>query len=330
MQTEKEFQQFYRKGTEKARSYYVPFSASQPFAFKNKILNREKSDRFISLNGIWKIKAHKKVDDVDISERITAEIPVPSCVQMHGYDQIQYINCRYPFPFRPPFVPKENPAFHYRKSFNLKKTGEKFYLNFEGVDSCFYLFVNGKSAGFGQISHATNEFDITDFVIDGKNILDVVVLKWCASSYLECQDKFRFTGIFRSVYILRRPEKHITDFKISTEIRGEDGVVTVENLGSIAIDVRLNGENKTVATFGSESFVIKNAKLWTAETPYLYDVVLSANGEKILQRGGIRTSAVENGVYLLAVCPHPTGQAWRRCAPWADEELPGHCRLSCR
>lgn len=99
----------------------------------------------------------------------------------------------------------------------------KYYLNFEGVDSCFYVYINGKEVGFSQISHATSEFDITNYLQKGKNTLDVVVLKWCASSYLECQDKFRFTGIFRSVYILKRPQEHITDFKIYTSIENTTG-----------------------------------------------------------------------------------------------------------
>jgi hypothetical protein len=300
MKTNLEYRSYKRIGIEKPRAYYVPFSTETPFAFKNKIVNRVASDRFISLDGVWKIKEHKNVEDVQIDERLTENIPVPSCVQMHGYDRIQYINTRYPFPFDPPYVPDENPAYHYRRTFTIKDVTEKYYLNFEGVDSCFYVHLNGKEVGYGQISHATNEFDITPYVQAGKNTLDVVVLKWCASSYLECQDKFRFTGIFRSVYLLKRPQKHITDFKIETDIQENgDGVITVRNDSEIPFKAEYARKKVVVNVNESVNFVVKNPKLWTAETPYLYNVILSANGEKILQRVGIRTSKVENGVYKL-------------------------------
>jgi beta-galactosidase len=97
------------------------------------------------------------------------------------------------------------------------------------VDSAFYLYVNGQYKGYSQISHATSEFDVTDLVQDGENTVDVLVLKWCVSTYLECQDKFRFSGIFRSVYLLRRPEGHLTDYKIDTAIAA--GVATLTLLG---------------------------------------------------------------------------------------------------
>lgn len=299
MITNNEILKFNRAGTEKARAYYIPFSDNRRFKYKHKILDRNASDRFISLDGEWEIKEHKSVESVDISERLKNTIPVPSCVQMHGYDHIQYINSRYPFPAKPPFVPKENPTYHYRKSFFIKETEGKYYLNFEGVDSFFYVYVNGNRVGYGQISHATNEFDITKHLVKGKNILDVVVLKWCASSYLECQDKFRWTGIFRSVYILRRPENHIKDFKIQTEICGDDGFVTVSNLSDIDFKAKLGKETKIVRFGETVKFIVKNAKFWTAENPHLYSVILFAGGEKILQRVGIRSSEIIDGIYKI-------------------------------
>ena len=239
------------------------------------------------MDGEWLVKEHKNLESVCLNEKLVRKIPVPSCVQLFGYDQIQYINTRYPFPFRPPFVPNENPTYHYRKDFQIDDGTEKYYLNFEGVDSGFYVYVNGTFVGYSQISHATSEFDVTPYLKKGKNTLDVIVLKWCASSYLECQDKFRYTGIFRSVYLLKRPEKHITDFKIQTSIEGADGVITVRNDSEIEFCVTCQKQVKTVKPNESIAFTVKNAKLWTAETPHLYDVVLSANGEKILQRVGI-------------------------------------------
>ncbi len=299
MKTNKEFERLGRVGVEAPRSYYIPFSDGQKIPFKNKIIDREESDRFISLDGEWYIKEHKNIESVDLSERMTSKIPVPSCVQMHGYDQIQYINARYPFYVRPPYVPKENPTYHYRRSFQISDLNEEYYLNFEGVDSGFYVYINGEEVGYSQISHATSEFNVTKHLKKGKNTLDVVVLKWCASSYLECQDKFRFTGIFRSVYLLKRPAAHITDFKITTDIRENDGVITVENLGEIPFVCSVRGGQVRVENGKRVEITVENAKFWSAENPYLYSVILRANGEKILQRVGIRTSEIEKGVYKL-------------------------------
>ena len=294
-----EYNSYRRVGVCAPRAYYIPFGEEQEISLRKEIIDRERSDRFISLDGIWKIRAYQKIQDVDLNDTPDREIPVPSCVQMYGYDQIQYINSRYPFPFEPPFVPEENPVFHYRRSFSWERADEKCYLVFEGVDSAFYVFVNGKEVGFGQISHAMNEFDITEYVCCGKNTLDIVVLKWSAGSYLECQDKFRFTGIFRSVYLLRRPREHITDFKIITDYDGNNGTITIENLSRIAFSFSVGTENGTIFPRTSAVIQIKNAIPWSAETPRLYDVVLTANGEKILQRVGLRRIGIWNGVFML-------------------------------
>ena len=294
-----EFLHFKRIGVQPPRSYYIPFAAEQDIELQNGIIDRERSNRFISLNGEWLIKEHRCLQTVEVNEELNKTIPVPSCVQMHGYDQIQYINCRYPFPCDPPFVSQDNPTYHYRKNILINNTDEKHYLVFEGVDSAFYVFINGVEIGFADISHATNEFEITRYIKAGKNVIDVVVLKWSSSSYLECQDKFRFTGIFRSVYILRRPEKHITDFKIIAACNGERGELIVENLSDIPFSVQFENQTQTVEAKNSVSFAVKNVKKWTAETPDLYDVYLTACGEKILQRVGFRTVSIENGVFKL-------------------------------
>ncbi|MBD5132362.1 MAG: hypothetical protein HDT28_07245 [Clostridiales bacterium] len=283
--------------TELARSYYVPFSDSD-----KKSYDREDSSRFTSLNGTWKITAYDSVLDVpdDFYNFDGAnEIPVPSCVQYYGYDYFQYTNTRFPFPFDPPHVPAKNPAYQYTRYFDCEKTTDKTYIVFEGVDSAFYLYVNGKEVGYSQISHRISEFDITEYVKAGKNKIDVLVLKWNKGSYLEDQDKLRFTGIFRDVYILRRPEQHITDYKIETSIQDNDGIVTVTNKSDIQITVDFNGEQKQVKPKEKATFTVKNAKLWSAETPYLYDMALSANGEVIYNRVGIRTSEVKDGIYLF-------------------------------
>ena len=221
MKTNLEYESFARIGILPPRAYYIPFAEGDRVKKIYGITDRRASSRFLSLDGVWQIGEHSCPEAVEIDEILEKTIPVPSCVQMHGYDRIQYLNSRYPIPADPPHVPKKNPTFHYRRRFTLdRREGERYYLNFEGVDSAFYLFVNGEACGYSQISHAVSEFDITALVRDGENTLDVVVLKWCASTYLECQDKFRFTGIFRSVYLLRRPLSHITDYRIRTTLEG--------------------------------------------------------------------------------------------------------------
>lgn len=283
-------------GLSPMRSYYIPFAETD-----EKTYNRGNSSRFMSLNGKWKITPYESVLDADEFwvQDGEKEIDVPSCVQYYGYDYFQYTNTRFPFPFDPPNIPLKNPAYHYSRYFEWNNKGERAYLVFEGVDSCFYLYVNGKEVGYSNISHRISEFDITPYVVNGKNKIDVLVLKWNKGSYLEDQDKWRFTGIFRDVYILHRPEKHITDYKILTKIDGNDGIVTFDNLSDVTMKLRFNSECKEVLPSRSVSFTVKNAKLWSAETPCLYDMVISANGEIIYNRIGIRTSEVKNGIYLF-------------------------------
>ena len=227
-------------------------------------------------------------------------IPVPSCVQMHGYDHIQYLNTRYPFPVMLPHLPYENPCWHYRRTFNLnKKANEKYYINFEGVDSSFYLYINGQFKGYSQISHATSEFDITDIAVNGENTIDVLVLKWCISTYLECQDKFRFSGIFRNVYMLTRPEKHITDYKIETKISGEDGVFTFINESEIDVKVVIEGDSIVVPANMKTEIIVPKVKLWSAEEPNLYTVELHANNEKIIESVGFREITIDGKVFKI-------------------------------
>ena len=203
------------------RAYYIP--ASKPMG--TLVHDREKSDRFQLLNGDWKFKYYKSIYDLQEEfyreETLTEtydEIPVPGIWQNYGYDSHQYTNVRYPIPLDPPYVPQENPCGTYIHEFDYSKEEKapKAYLNFEGVDSCFYVWMNGQYVGYSQVSHATAEFDVTEFMRDGKNRLAVLVLKWCDGTYLEDQDKFRMTGIFRDVYILKRPENILYDYFTTT------------------------------------------------------------------------------------------------------------------
>lgn len=295
-----EFEKFDRIGTTSHRSYYIPFAPDDVVETKSGIIDRTSSSRFTSLDGVWQIKQHDHVDDFQIDETLTETIPVPACVQMHGYDQIQYLNSRYPFPVMLPHIPYENPCWHYRRTFYLdKKENEKYYINFEGVDSAFYLYINGQFKGYSQISHATSEFDITSLAVSGENTIDILVLKWCISTYLECQDKFRFSGIFRNVYMLTRPSNHITDYKIETKISGSNGVLTFCNESSVDIRVVINGKSTTVPQKESCEIVVCNVDAWSAEEPNLYMVELHTDNEKIIESIGFREVTIDGSVFKI-------------------------------
>ena len=296
----KEFEKFDRIGTMPHRSYYIPFAPDDPVKTKYGILDRTSSTRFTSLDGVWQIKQLDHVEDFELQETLDQRIPVPACVQMHGYDRIQYLNSRYPFPVMLPHMPYENPCWHYRRTFSLQKErGKKYYVNFEGVDSAFYLYINGQLKGYSQISHATSEFDITELAVSGENTIDVLVLKWCVSTYLECQDKFRFSGIFRNVYLLTRPENHITDYKIETAFSGADGILTFFNESAVEIRLVLEGNSVTVPAGTKAEMTVPKVKGWTAETPVLYTLELYANDEKIIESVGFREVTIDGKVFKI-------------------------------
>ena len=200
------------------RAYYIPYETPEGAMEKP----REESGRFTLLSGMWTFCFFDSIYELpaEFWESPVFEgkdIPVPSVWQNHGYDRHQYTNTRFPFPFDPPYVPAKNSCGVYRRKFYLDDSQERFYLNFEGVDSCFYVWINGVFTGYSQVSHSTSEFDVTDYVHSGVNDIAVLVLKWCDGSYLEDQDKLRMSGIFRDVYLLRRPSCHLRDFFVRTE-----------------------------------------------------------------------------------------------------------------
>ena len=291
---EKYYEQSKSINTVYPHAYFIPFDRKE-LVFDN----RRTSKFYQDLNGIWKIKEYKSILDVEdgfLNIVPTDDIEVPSCVQLHGYDQMQYTNICYPFADNPPFTPNMNPTYHYSRKFNVILDGMKRYICFEGVDSCFYLYINNQFVGFSQIAHRLSEFDITDFLIDGDNKIDVLVLKWCMGSYLEDQDKFRYTGIFRDVYILSRPKNHVVDYRIDTALDGRVGFTLEEGQKAL---VTFNGQAKEVEKGQRIEFYISKPKLWSAENPYLYDMLIESNGEFIGEKVGIRTSEIVDGIYLF-------------------------------
>ncbi len=314
-------------GTEPDRSYFIPAGARRD----DLVRCREKSDRFLSLSGTWKFQYFASVQDLreefwreGMDTSSWDDIPVPSCWQTLGYDHHQYTNHSYPFPMDPPYVPQENPcgAYVYHFSYEALPEAPEGYLNFEGVDSCFYVWVNGRFAGYSQVSHSTSEFRVTDWLRDGENTLAVLVLKWCDGSYLEDQDKFRMSGIFRDVYLLRRPAEGIRDYFVHTAI-GEGaerqgafvkvsvqfqkapcpvGAELYDERGALVSRAQSLGAGPEGANAGGGcelTLPVPDPILWNPEEPYLYTLVLSCSGEVITDRAGLREICVRDGVVYV-------------------------------
>ncbi len=292
-----------------ARAYYIPASKRMDDLTEH----REGSDRLQLLNGNWKFKYFESIYDVQEPFYETGydvsgfdEIPVPGVWQMEGYDTHQYTNIRYPFPFDPPFVPQDDPcgAYVYRFDYHMDPDAPRAYLNFEGVDSCYYVWLNGRYVGYDQISHVTGEFDITEQLQEGENTLAVLVLKWCDGSYLEDQDKFRMSGIFRDVYILKRPEKAVRDYRITTAVEGDIAKVflSVEYFRETETKVVVEnpqGEEVTrgsIAEDGKLELEIESPILWNTENPYLYTLVMETEQETIVDHIALRTMEIRNRI----------------------------------
>ena len=286
------------ENTMPARAYYIPASKRMD----DLVEHRESSDRIQFLNGIWKFKYFESIYDVkeeffrqgfDVSEY--ADMKVPGVWQNEGYDNHQYTNIKYPFPFDPPYVPQDVPCGAYVYEFDYKEDerAKCAFLNFEGVDSSFYLWINGSYVGYSQVPHATSEFDITDVIKNGKNTIAVLVMKWCDGSYLEDQDKFRMSGIFRDVYILKRPQAFIRDYKVNTD--GKKLKLDIELTYPVGVQITLEDKVGNIIAkgeidkTGSIEFEVNDPVLWNTENPYLYTLILETENEVIVEYVGFRT-----------------------------------------
>ena len=300
------------ENTMPARAYYIPASKRMD----NLVEHREESDRMQLLNGTWKFQYFNSIYDIQDSffeknydTENFDEIQVPSVWQMAGYDTHQYTNIRYPFPFDPPYVPQDIPCGAYVHTFEYSRDEKapKSFLNFEGVDSCFYVWINGSYIGYSQVSHMTSEFDVTDVLQDGTNTVAVLVMKWCDGSYLEDQDKFRMSGIFRDVYILKRPKQAIRDYHIKTRIEDMLAKVEIEMKFYFPLNVKISIEDRngavvalgSIAEEGTAVLEIASPELWNTENPYLYKLILETENEVIVDHIALRKIEIKDQVIYL-------------------------------
>ncbi|HSH94621.1 MAG TPA: glycoside hydrolase family 2 TIM barrel-domain containing protein, partial [Roseimicrobium sp.] len=304
-----------------ARSYFIPY-ADEAAA---RTLDRGASDRILMLNGVWQFHYSKTVQEApadfykpnyDASGFGTC--PVPSTWQLHGYGHPHYTNVQYPFPVDPPKVPTENPTGSYRREFILtpEQAKEAVILRFEGVDSVFTVWVNGKEIGLSKGSRLAAEFDVSAVVKAGVNVIAVRVIQWSDASYLEDQDMWWMSGIFRDVYLLFRPSKYVFDVylttpslteltsKISMSEKSAAGKITLELFDAGGASVAKS--SKPVRGGAAElSLTVDDARPWTAESPNLYTALITYTDgrgkvlEVISQRVGFRTIEIKDAALLI-------------------------------
>ena len=300
-------------GCEEPRAYFVPFDVAD-----SDLSAREKSSRFTGLCGEWDFNYFPNVEELDIEApdfpstvNCRDKITVPRCWQTYtdrDYDVPNYVNQDYPFPVDPPHLPDEIPCGFYRRTLDFKKNSDKeYFINFEGVAPSFFLWVNGAFVGYSQVSHCTSEMNITEELKDGENLFEVLVVKQCDGSYLEDQDFFRLSGIFREVYILERDSTRIVDFYADADVN--------ENLDTAEINVTAQLTNKATVGWeiygpdgalaekgtsdGNFKIEIKNPVLWNYENPQSYTLVLTAGNEKIRQSLAVKRIEIKNRCLLL-------------------------------
>ena len=305
------------------RAYYVPSSLRG----SRLSWQRESSDRLQMLSGCewrfaWYPSVHDLQDQFYLPEyeagKWWKKEKVPFSWQMRGYDSQQYTNIRYPFPFDPPYVPQENPCGAYLHHFDWHRDPKApcAFLNFEGVDSCFYVWINGQYVGYSQVSHNTAEFDVTELLVEGDNLLAVLVLKWCDGSYLEDQDKFRFSGIFRDVYLLHRPVSRIENYVIDTQLTEDFDQADLRiqftfSRAPIPVELTLISPDgatilyrKTISPSpDGASIHVDKPELWNAENPVLYTLIMDTGKEVITEKVGFRRVEVRDLVVTLNGAP---------------------------
>ena len=321
----------------KSRSTFFGYDSFE----KAESYNRIFSEGFKLLNGNWKCMYSEytnnfpdnfftpEFDDTDWNT-----IYVPSNWQMEGYDKPWYTNVQYPFPVNPPHIPSLNPSMVYRRRFYMSISDLKNvqYLKFEGVDSAFHIWINRKYVGYSQGSRIPSEFKINDYIIQGENLICVLVHKWNVYSYLEDQDMWWLSGIFRDVYITSEPENHIYDIfaKTSLDETYKNGILDLEvdiinnkNIKDLSIEILLKDKSTDYflikenydldSSIKSDEnnikkynfhYEIKDILKWSAETPDLYELYITlkekGNISQIVPlKTGFKKIEIKDGVMLF-------------------------------
>jgi beta-galactosidase len=261
----------------------------------------------LSLNGQWRFDMAPTVDeapagfaDPGFDDGGWAELPVPAHWQLHGYGKPAYTNTRYPFPIDPPHVPTENPTGSYRRTVTVPAgwAGNRVVLRFEGVDSCFAVWVNGHEVGTAQGSRLPSEFDVTGVVRPGAdNLVAVRVHQWSAGSYLEDQDMWWMSGIFRDVALLARPAGGVDDVFVHAGYDDGAGRLCVEVAGDPRARVLLPELGVDIAP--GEEVRLPGVQPWSAEVPRLYDVAVVTDAERVELRVGFRTVRIADGLLTV-------------------------------
>lgn len=314
-----------------AHAYFIPF-ASEKEAQRAIAENKPQtvSSRYKTLSGKWKfiwadMPEHMPDDfsgeKLDLKKWV--DMPVPSCWQLQGdYDVPTYSNVRYMFTIDPPFVPDENPTGAYTREFDFeRKENELYTLRFEGVASAFKVWINGTQVGASKGPHLPSEFDITERLVSGKNRITVMVVKFSDGSYLEDQDMWRLSGIFRDVMIITRPKSYVFDVAITADVELESQKGAVKVCADIVasadakVALKLCDGKKAVATMEVAADALKNGielsvkevKLWSAEIPQLYTLYVSLfDGDCVAETCafdvGFRKIAVNDGAFTVNGC----------------------------
>lgn len=277
----------YEENKLRERSYFIPFSCVKKLEKTDYKNERYQSDRVLGLSGEWDFAYYEKlslVPDVIDTDKISFDkITVPCTWQRTGYNQIAYINTRYPFPKKPPHIPYDVATGIYRKTLEMKKAGIRRTLSFLGVAGALAVYVNGEYVGYSEGSHNTAEFDITKFLTDGTNEIVAVNYKWSNGSYLECQDMFRENGIFRDVFITEFADSYINDFTLRSS-KNSDGTynlnIEVEGVFEKNTRIEIKSAEKEPVICASllpqKGAGLKNLAVdeWSAEIPNLYELTI--------------------------------------------------------
>lgn len=326
-----------QRNREKSRAHFIPYATKdQALTFE-----RGQSDRFQLLNGKWKFvyaeNPHEAPADF-FSENVDVstwdDIVVPHHFQLQGYGTPHYTNVDYPIPVDPPHVPTENPTGSYRRDFYVPEhwLDGQTYITFEGVDNCFHLWINGQEVGFSQGSRMAAEFNITPYLRSGKNTVAARVYKWSDSTYVEDQDMWWLSGIFRDVYLLSRPNTHIRDLFIRTDLDNhyQNGTISVDLdlnhltdkvLSDLHVEYQLLDDKQREIPDGvhTQQITLDNntskkqqinipvsaPHKWSAENPYLYQLLITLknkNGdliEVLSERVGFRKIELKDGLVFV-------------------------------